>query len=152
MRRNELEYLTKLSCTRIIEACDHRKATRLVIELMSNDAAPETSLPLQPSPHPLLSSTPSLVLPKPLLVTMILRFRSPDGAYRVDIQPTDDASTLIAKVAPNLQVSSLGSWLTGFRSNCWQYSLLISCRKTWIQIQSFFPIVQQTGRQGCCGS
>lgn len=31
---------------------------------------------------------------------MILRFRSPDGAYRVDIQPTDDASTLIAKVPP----------------------------------------------------
>ena len=29
---------------------------------------------------------------------MILRFRSPDGSYRIDVQPNDDISTLTEKV------------------------------------------------------
>ncbi|PWW78795.1 polyubiquitin-tagged protein recognition complex, Npl4 component [Tuber magnatum] len=33
---------------------------------------------------------------------MILRFRSPDGTYRVDIQPTDDTSLLISRLRENL--------------------------------------------------
>ncbi|KAI5847126.1 NPL4 family-domain-containing protein [Morchella snyderi] len=33
---------------------------------------------------------------------MILRFRSPDGSWRIDIQPTDDASVLITKLVENL--------------------------------------------------
>ena len=33
---------------------------------------------------------------------MLLRFRSPDGAYRVEVQPTDDVSVLRSKLVENV--------------------------------------------------